>query len=454
MYCEVCPLNTVCHTQLSFANLESKAVVATFDGGKITSDGGCLLLREIDERVGVIDSIHQALVDPRDPAKIRHHQSDLLRQRVLAIALGYEDCNDHDTLRFDPALKTAVGRAPDSAADLASQPTFSRLENRVDARQLVRLSRQLMEGYIAAHPGDRKLIVLDVDSTDDATHGRQQMSLFHGYYDQHMYHPLVVFDGVDGYPLAAVLRPGNAHAAKGAVGILRNLIRRLQKAYPNATVLVRADGGFASPAIYRLLERLHVRYTIGLITNDRLKDHVADLIAETAHAHAASGEKQRAFTSFRYRAGSWDTSRRVIAKVEQLAKGANTRFVVTNLRFETPQQVYDGLYVGRGDAENRIKELKLHLKADRTSCHRFAANQFRLLLHTFAFVLLWHLRQAAAGTELATATFETLRLRLLKIGARVQETVRRIVLHMASSYPYQRLFADVAANIQAMPLRL
>jgi len=447
-------LKTVCHTQLPFANLESKSVVAAFDGGKITSDGGSLLLREIDERVGVIDSFNQALVDPRDPAKIRHQQFDLLRQRVLAIALGYEDTNDHNTLRFDPALKTAVGRAPDSAADLASQPTFSRLENRVDGRQVVRLSRQLVEGYISAHPGHRTLIVLDIDSTDDATHGRQQLSMFHGYYDQHMYHPLLVFDGVTGYPLAAVLRPGNSHAAKGAVGILRSLIRRLQRAYPGATILVRADGGFASPAIYQLLERLNVRYTIGLITNDRLKGQVSHLITETAQAHAANGEKQRVFTSFRYRAGTWDRSRRVVAKVEQLAQGPNTRFVVTNLCFETPQQVYDGLYVGRGDAENRIKELKLHLKADRTSCHSFAANQFRLLLHTFAFVLMWHLRQAAAGTELATATFETLRLRLLKVGARVQETVRRVVLHLASSYPYQDLFATVLSNIQAVPLRL
>ena len=447
-------MNTVCHTQLSFANLDSKSVVVAFDGGKITSDGGCVLLRDIDERVGLMNSIHEVLCDPRDPSKIRHQQVDLLRQRVMAIALGYEDGNDHNVLRADPALKTAVGRAPDSSADLASQPTFSRLENRVTARQLIRLSRQLVEGYVAAHPGDRRLIVLDIDSTDDPTHGRQQLSLFHGYYDQHMYHPLLVFDGVDGYPLAAVLRPGNAHAAKGAVGILRSLIRRLQQAYPNATILVRADGGFASPAIYELLERLHVRYTIGLITNDRLKALVAELSAETAHAHALSGDKQRAFTSFRYQAGSWDTSRRVVAKVEQLAQGTNTRFVVTNLRFESPQQIYDGLYVGRGDAENRIKELKLHLKADRTSCHRFAANQFRLLLHTFAFILMWHLRQAAAGTELASATFETLRLRLLKIGARVRETVRRVVLHLASAYPYQHLFAAVASNIQAMPLRL
>jgi hypothetical protein len=324
----------------------------------------------------------------------------------------------------------------------------------MDPRQLLRLSKQLVEGYLAAHPRQRNLVVLDIDATDDATHGRQQMSLFHGYYDQHMYHPLLVFDGVTGYPLAAVLRPGNSHAAKGAAGILKRLIRRLQRAYPQATILLRADGGFASPAIYELLERLGVRYTIGLITNERLREHVADLITETAQAQADSGEKQRAFASFRYRAGSWNTARRVIAKVEQLVQGTNTRFVVTNLRFETPQQIYDGIYVGRGDAENRIKELKLHLKADRTSCHTFAANQFRLLLHTFAFVLLWHLRQAATGTELATASFETLRLRLLKVGARVKETVRRVVLQLASSYPYQRLFATVLSNIQEIPLRL
>lgn len=447
-------MKTVCHTQLSFANLKSKSIVATFDGGKMTSDAGCLLLREIDMRIGLVDRIDQAIMDPRVAGKVIHPQSDLLRQRVFAIALGYEDGNDHHTLRLDPALKTAVGRLPDSAPDLASQPTLCRLENRVTRRHLRRLSTALVDAYVAAHPGDRRLIVLDVDATDDPTHGKQQLSLFHGYFDQHMYHPLVVFDGITGHPLAAVLRPGNRHAAYGAAAILKRLIRRLQRAYPRATIVLRADAGFASPTIYRLLERYRVQYTIGLVTNERLKARVDALVTTTQEEHARTAQKQRAFTSFHYRADSWQRSRRVIAKVEQLARGSNIRFVVTSLRFETAQQVYDAIYVGRGEAENRIKELKNHLKADRTSCHAFLANQFRLLLHTFAFVLMWHLRQAASGTELAVATVQTLRLKLLKVGARVCESVRRVVLSLASSYPYQPVFTTVLANIQAMPLRL
>ena len=445
-------MKTVCHSQLSFANLESKALVADFEGGLITSDAGCLLLREIDLRTGVLTRANQAVADPRDPAKIRHAQLDLLRQRVFAIAHGYEDANDHDTLRGDPALKTAVGRAPVSAADLASQPTLSRLENRVTRSQLRRLSDALMDAYLAAHPGPRDLIVLDIDATDDPTHGRQQLSLFHGYFDQHMFHPLLVLDGVSGFPLAAVLRPGKCHAAHGAVGILDRILRRLRNAYPQATILVRADAGFAVPRIYALLESHQVRYVIGMIPNPRLRARVTKLVDEVTGAFDATRQKQRRFTSFRYRADSWPCSRRVVAKVEHLVKGLNTRFVVTNLVFDPAVEVYDGIYIGRGDAENRIKEWKSHLKADRTSCHSFRANQFRVLLHTFAYVLLWHLRQSLAGTELAVATFETLRLNVLKIGARVRETFRRVVLHLASSYPYRDLLATALANIQLLPL--
>jgi len=445
-------LNTVCHTQLSFANLDSKAVVADFDGGHITSDAGCLLLREIDQRTNLLARANAAISDPRDPAKVRHTQLDLLRQRVFAIAQGYEDANDHDTLRRDPALKTAVGRAPFSAADLASQPTLSRLENRVTRSPLRRLSDALLDAYVAAHPGPRDLIVLDIDATDDPTHGRQQLSLFHGYFDQHMFHPLLVFDGVSGFPLAAVLRPGNCHAAHGAVGILRRVLSRLQAAYPGATILLRADAGFAVPRLYELLESLGVRYVIGMIPNERLRARITPLAEQVTADFTATGDKQRRFTSFRHRADSWPRSRRVVAKVEHLLKGLNTRFVVTNLAFDPAVQIYDGIYVGRGDAENRIKEWKRHLHADRTSCHAFGANQFRVLLHTFAYVLLWHLRQSLAGTDLAVATFETLRLKLLKIGARVRETCRRVVLHMASSYPYRDLLATALANIQALPL--
>lgn len=444
---------TVCHEQLSFARLGPKDLVATFDGGKISSDAGCLLLREIDLRTDLLDRVDRALADPRDPSKVRHSQVELLRQRVFAIVHGYEDANDHGTLRSDPVLKAAVGRCPVSAPDLASQPTLSRLENRVSRTQLRRLSEALVDAYLDAHPKHRDLVVIDIDSTDDRTHGHQQLSFFHGYYDQHMYHPLLVFDGVTGHPLAAVLRPGNSHAARGAAHVLDRLLRRLRHAYPKATLLLRADAGFAVPAVYELLERHDVRYVIGLITNDRLRARVADLAATVEEDFRATREKQRRFSSFRHRAESWQRSRRVVAKVERLEKGLNTRFVVTNLAFDPAAFVYDGLYVGRGDMENRIKEWKNHLKADRTSCHCFVANQFRVLLHTFAFVLLWHLRESLAGTELAQATFETLRLKLLKVGARVRESCRRVILSVASSYPYQALFSTALTNIQALPLR-
>lgn len=447
-------MKTVCHKQLSFANLDHRSVVAEFTAGPMTSDGGSLLLREIDKKTNISGLICQALCDPRDPAKVRHGQEEMLRQRLFAIALGYEDCNDHQSLRFDPGLKTAIGRLPETGQPLASQPTLSRFENRVSTTELRRLGDSLMEAYLSAHPGPRQLIVLDVDATDDPTHGQQQLSFFHGYYDQYMFHPLLIFDGVSGFPLAAVLRPGNTHASKGAVAILKRIVRRLKRAYPEATILLRADAGFAVPTLYEMLEREKVKYVIGLITNDRLRERVTSLAEQAECNFATTGDKQRLFTSFRHQAGSWESSRRVVAKVERLTKGLNTRFVVTNILFEAPGQIYDGIYTGRGEAENRIKELKVYLKADRLSCTSFKANQFRLLLHTFAFVLLWHLRQCVAGTELANATVDTLKLKLLKIGARVVQSLRRILFTMPRAYPHQSLFSTALHNIQLIPLRL
>jgi len=447
-------LKTVCHKQLSFANLDSRSVVAEFTAGPMTSDGGSLLLRELDQRTNLSSLISQALCDPRDPAKVRHNQEEILRQRLFAIALGYEDCNDHQNLRFDPGLKAAIGRLPETDQPLASQPTLSRFENRVSTTELRRLGDALMEAYLSAHPGPRQLIVLDIDATDDPTHGQQQLSFFHGYYDQYMFHPLLIFDGVSGFPLAAVLRPGNTHASKGAAAILKRIIRRLKRAYPQATILLRADAGFAVPALYEMLEREKVKYVIGLITNDRLRERVTSLTKQAELNFEKTGVKQRLFTSFRHQAGSWERSRRVVAKVQRLTKGLNTRFVVTNILFEAPSQIYDGIYTGRGEAENRIKELKVYLKADRLSCTNFKANQFRLLLHTFAFVLLWHLRQSVAETELATATVDTLKLKLLKIGARVMQSMRRILFAMPKAYPYQNLFETALRNIQLIPLRL
>ncbi len=446
-------MKTVCHNQLSFANLDSRSVEAEFSAGPMTSDGGSLLLREIDRTTALSSSMSKSLSDRRDKAKVHHGQEELLRQRLFAIAMGYEDGNDHQSLRFDPGLKTAVGSLPETGPALASQPTLSRFENRVRTGELFRLSDALIDAYVGTHPAPRKVIVLDMDATDDPTHGGQQLSFFHGYYDQYMLYPLLIFDGLSGFPVAAVLRAGNAHASKGAAAILKRLIRRLKIAYPKAAILVLADAGFAVPGIYRLLEREKVKYTIGLITNERLRKRAANLVLKAEKEFAKTGEKQRFFGSFYHRAGSWQKSRRVIAKVERLSRGLNTRFVVTNVLFESAAGIYDGIYTGRGDAENRIKELKLHLKADRLSCTRFQANQFRLLLHTFAFVLLWHLRRSLAGTELAMATVDTLRLKLLKIAARVVQSVRRILFAMPRAYPYQRLIATALRNIRQMPLR-
>ena len=443
-------MNTLCHKQLDFGSLLGKEIWADFDGGRITSDGGALLLGEIDKRYGICDTAAQCIDDRRDAGRITHELRTLVKQRVLSIALGYEDNNDANTLREDPALKSVTGRLPETGGDLASQPTLSRLENAVSKRDVPKLSEALFDLYLQTHPGPRDLIIVDIDATDDPTHGQQQFSFFHGYYDEHMYHPLLVFDGQSGFPMAAVLRPGNTHSSHKAGAILKRIIRRLKKAYPEAEILIRADAGFAVPGLYRLCEREKVHYLIGLITNDRLRERSRWLLARAQSAFAQSGEKQRLFTSFFYRAKSWTHRRRVIAKVEYADKGSNQRFVVTNVE-GSPGSLYDALYVARGDAENRIKELKVELRADRLSCHLFLANQFRLLLHVFSYTLCWLLRRHLQGTELQAAQVGTLRVKLFKIGARVKETTRRVWFHFASSYPYKELFAVVLQRIRAAP---
>ena len=443
-------MNTVCHKQLRFGSLFSKQVTADFDGGNITSDAGGLLLRELDERYGLTEGAANCLVDPRHSSWVLHELRTLVKQRIFSIALGYEDNNDAETLRSDPALKTASGRLPETSDDLASPPTLCRFENNVTSKDLRRLADWLFELYVKAHPGPRDVIVIDIDATDDPTHGQQQLSFFHGYYEEHMYHPLFVFDGISGFPMACMLRPGNAHASHRSKAVLKRLIKRLKKTYPEAEIVLRADAGFAMPRLYSLCEKERIYYVIGLITNDRLKEKSAELLAKAKEQFEQSGEKQRLFTSFNYRADSWSRYRRVVAKVEYMDKGPNQRFVLSNIALQ-PQRLYDEIYVLRGDSENRIKELKLEIKADRLSCHRFLANQFRLFLHTFAYCLFWLLRKNLHGTELANAQVGTLRLKLLKIGARIRETSRRVWIHMASGYPYQALFALALVRIKAAP---
>jgi hypothetical protein len=443
-------MDTVCHKQLSLGSLFGKRIVADFDGGRITSDAGGLLLGAIDQRYGLSEAVAESLRDPRHPSWVIHELRSLVKQRIFSIALGYDDTNDATTLRSDPALKTISGSLPETSVDLASAPTLCRFENRATRRELRRLAERLLALYVETHPGPRDVIVIDIDATDDPTHGEQQLSFFHGYYGEHMYHPLLIFDGIDGFPLACVLRAGNTHASHGAKAVLKRLIKGLKRAYPRARILLRADAGFAVPALYQLCEQERISYVIGLITNERLKAKSADLLRRAEAGYRESGEKQRLFTWFNYRAESWSRYRRVVAKAEYLDKGPNQRFVVTNIPLP-PQRLYDEIYVLRGETENRIKELKRELKADRLSCHRFLANQFRLLLHTFAYCLFWLLREHLHGSELGCAQAGTLRVQLLKIGARIRESSRRVWIHMASGYPYKALFLHALHNIREAP---
>ena len=431
---------------LRFDTLAGVPLVAAFDGGRLTSDGGLPWLAEADAALGLCAALAGCIPDWRRRRAV-HSLETLVRQRVLQIASGYADQNDAATLRADPLLKLACGRLPDSGRDLASQPTPSRLENAADRRAAERLAAALVELYVRerGRAGAPARVLLDLDGTDDPAHGHQEGVRYHGYYDQHMYHPLLVFDGDTGHLITAVLRPGNAHASRFAVLVLRRLARRLRAAWPGVAVELRADSGFAVPRLYAWCEAHAVRYTIGLVPNPRLEALAAPLLAE-AQARSAdqAGAKVRLAGEAAYQAASWPRPRRVVYKAEALERGPNTRFVVTT-RPDPPLALYDW-YVTRGEPENWIKDLKLALAADRLSDHRFWPNQFRLLLHAAAYWLLDTLRRWLAATDAARLRLDTLRLRLLKIGGRVWELVGRVRLALASSHPAEPLWLHLATR--------
>lgn len=423
-------------------------LLAAFDGGRLTSDGGVPWLGEADAALGLCAALAQVIPDWRR-GPVRHALATLVRQRVFQIACGYADQNDADTLRHDPLLKLVCGRLPDSGLPLASQPTLSRLENAVDRHTAERLAAVLVTVYLRqrGRNGRPARIVLDFDGTDDPAHGDQEGVRFHGYYDQHMYHPLLVFDGDTGQLITAVLRPGNAHASRFAVLVLRRLVRRLRAEWPDLPIDLRADSGFATPRLYVWCEAHQVRYTIGLIPNRRLERLAAPLLAEAEVQSAAQGgAKVRLVADTRYQAGKWPVARRVVYKAEVLSKGPNTRFVVTT-HTDPAATVYDH-YTDRGQAENYIKDYKRALAADRLSDHRFWANQFRLLLHAAAYWLLDTLRHWLAATDAGRWQFDTLRLRLLKIAGRVWEHTGWVRLALATSHPGESLWHHLAARLR------
>lgn len=425
---------------LPFPAVRSKEVVARFDGGDVTSDAGLLLLRDADRHLGITAALITSIEDLRQPGKVQHPLVELVRTRVYSVAQGYSDCNDLDTLRHDPVLKLSCGVLPGDGP-LASQPTLSRFENRVTARDLKRAQAALAREVLQQVPTDIAMATLEVDATDDPCHGQQQLKLFNGYYGEHCYVPLLfhlVEPNGRRHLLWALLRPGNASSGKGLVGTMREVMRlvreRLGKQVP---LIVRADSGFGSGRFIDFVQSQRVIFVLGLPSNAALTR-----LAERTHVSAAAGywfygNGYRVFGDFEYGAKTWQRKHRVVVKVEITQGAFNPRYVVTNLIEGEPEEIYK-FYCERGEQENRIKEFKLDMDSGRTSCSKFMANQFRLLIHTAAYALMNGLRGLLGGTVWQRAQLGTLRLRLLKVGARVVESARKVWVHLPTSYPNRR----------------
>jgi hypothetical protein len=439
---------TVCVPQLDFDF--QVGTTARFDGGSLTSDAGLLVLREFDERFRLTADLAGAYEDTRRADRVEHSALALLRQRVYQIVAGYEDADDSDLLRTDPVLQTVVGQH-DLTVALGSQPTMSRLENTADWTSIARLRRLPLEWFLRTR-GTRPFgdeLILDVDSTDDPCHGQQQLSFFHGKYGQYVYEPLLIFEGASGALLSAQLRRGKAGALEGLLPELQRMVPRLRAHSPRTPLALRADAGFAKPALYTWLERRGLSYAIGFASNVRLKRLAAPLVARAQQRFARTGQPVRLFSSLRYRAARWRRARRMLIKVEVSSLGLNVRYVVTN----RPGKAGDvfAWYNDRGVAERYIDEIKNGFALDRLSCSRYRANALRVQLHALAYALVQLFRQRLADTPLARATIATLRLQLFKVAARVERTVRRLWFHLSSSWPHRGSFIAAHAAIRGAP---
>ena len=436
-------------TTMRFDTQTALVLEAAFDGGRITSDGGLVWLSRMDSEMGLCEAISECVPEWRT-RKGRHSLASLVKQRVFQIACGYEDQNDSDTLRQDPLLKMVCGSLPDGGPDLASQPTICRLENAASMRSCHQIAQVLFELYLSerGRDGAPERVLLDFDSTEDPTHGEQEWSYYHGYYGQHIYHPLLVFDGHSGHLITTLLRAGNTHASHSCVALLKRIVGRLRQRWPGVAIEIRADAGFAVPAIYDYCEHEGISYTIALITNERLKEMAEDLLEAATEEHQRTAQKVRLFGEDLYGAASWEKKRRVLYKAEAMDKGTNRRFVLTT-RHDEPKELYE-FYARRGESENWIKDFKLHIRADRLSCHRFVANQFRLLLHAAAYWLMDALRRKLIESGARRMQLDTLRLSLIKIGGRVKELVTKVRLHLASGHPGQPLWHALSLAFEAV----
>lgn len=427
-----------------------KELFARFDGGRLSSDGGVLLLSRIEKQLGIADRLASCLPDERDPASTTHTYIDMIRARMFAISCGHADCDDLDALRFDPAFKLACGRLAETGDDLMSQPTLSRLENAPSWRHLARMGLAMIDLFCASFKAIPTRIVLDIDDTDDAVHGGQQLALFNAHYDSYCFQPIHIYEAATGKPVLSLLRPGKRPSGEEATQVLRHVIGRIRHNWPRVEITVRGDGHYGTPQVMDYLEDHGCGYIFGLPGNARLGKVGQPWCEDTAVRRALTGkDKLRRFFQAGYRAGSWSTRRKIIARVEATAKGSDIRYVVTNLA-GTAKALYTRVYCARGRMENMIKDHKLYTRSDRTSCHRWEANQFRLFLHTGAYWLLHQLRQAAPRKSLwRRATFETLRRTFLKIAIRIEELKSRLKIALPSAYPYHKTLVSMAGRIAA-----
>lgn len=438
-----------------FPAVGRKKVTAAFDGGRLTSDGGVLLLAQAERMMGICQRLAACISDPRDPGRVVHRLDDILRARILAIACGYEDADDLDALRDDPGFRLALGKLPGSGAGLASQPTMSRWENAPTTRELAKLMAGMIDIYCASYPAPPAAVTLDIDDTCDVVHGYQQLSFWNGHHGERCFLPIHVYDTATGRPVAMLLRTGKTPSGAEAAGHIRRLVRHIRRNWGETHITIRGDGHYGRPEVMAFCEAAGVDYVFGLPTNSALRaDPVIVAVADACAVRRAKAQHPvlRNYAETRYGAKSWKCQRRVVARIEASTLGMDIRYVVTSLADGSAEYIYDTLYCARGNAENLIKRHKTQLASDRTSCRSANANQMRLILHTAAYWLLWRIQQEIPkATALAAAEFATLRLRLLKVAARVIETASRVRVAFASACPDASVFRAIAISLRPAP---
>jgi hypothetical protein len=430
-----------------FPGVGRKKLTAAFDGGRLTSDGGVMLLGVVERQLGIAERLSRLIADPRNPLLVTHGVDDILRARILAIACGYEDADDLDHLRTDPGFKLACGRLPDSGNDLCSQPTISRWENAPTLREVVRMTYAMVDLYCASYARPPAAITLDIDDTCDVVHGNQQLALFNAHYDERCFLPIHVYDTATARPVAVLLRPGKTPSGAEIRGHLRRLVRRIRRHWPDTRLTIRGDSHYGRREVMAWCEAHGLDYIFGLSGNAVL-DQLVEPIADDVRVRRAEAQSDvRRYTETRYGAKSWKCERRVVARIEATTKGLDIRYVVTNLTGGTAEWLYATMYCARGQAENLIKLHKTDLASDRTSCRSPLANQVRLVLHTAAYWVLLTVRDAIPKPQpLAVAQFKTLQMRLVKIAARITETATRVRIAFAAACPEADLFSGLVRS--------